>query len=46
MSLQLDFGHQFGYLLAAYCVVAIALGGYFASLVKRERDLDRRDRTE
>ena len=43
MSLQLDFGPSFGYLLAAYAFVAIALGGYLFSLARREREIERRE---
>ena len=44
MSLELDFGNSFGYLAAAYAFVAMALGGYLALLIRRERELDRQER--
>lgn len=43
MAMQLEFGRNLGYLLTAYGIVLLAIGGYTATLFARWRALSRRD---
>jgi len=39
--MQLEFGRNLGYLVAAYAIVLVAIGGYTASLIARWRAVSR-----